>query len=229
MKCREFESLIDCYLDGTISEDKREIFEEHYFLCDNCFSSLKTNEILFNKKVQITTGRKRSFSFIFKPSLILASLIFIVFSSLFFVDLNNTNKKLLKVSAFSPPLYIKGENRGSNSSSEFHKAMDHYRKGEYESAYGIITSMKEGGPQIWFFRGILALLNGENREALNNFDRIVLAMDPSYYDEAVFYRGVSYLRMNRKDEALREFRTLEKMFSPLSEKASEKLKMLSEL
>lgn len=229
MKCKEFESLIDCYLDGTIPEEKREIFEEHYFLCDNCFLSLKANEILFNKKVHIATGRKRSFSFIFKPSLILASLMFIVFSSLFFVDLNNNNKKLLKVSDFSPPLYIKGENRGSSSSSIFHEAMDHYRKGEYESAYRVITSLKEDGPQAWFFRGILALLNGENRDALLNFDTIVLAMDPSYYDEALFYKGISYMRMNRKDDALREFKTLASMFSPLSSKAAAKIKMLSEL
>ena len=229
MKCKEFESLIDGYLDGTIPEEKREIFEEHYFLCDNCFSSLKTDEILFNKKVHITTGRKRSFSFVFKPSLILASLMIVVFSSLFFIDVNNNNKKLLKISDFSPPLYIKGENRGSISSSIFHNAMDHYRKGEYDSAYGIITSLKEGGPQVWFFRGILALLNGENKDALFHFDQIISAMDPSYYDEALFYKGISYLRMNRKDEALSEFRTLASMFSPLSSKASEKIKMLSEL
>ena len=54
-------------------------------------------------------------------------------------------------------------------------------------------------------------------------------MDPSYYDEALFYKGISYLRMNRKEEALSEFRTLASMFSPLSSKASEKIKMLSEL
>ncbi len=229
MKCKEFESLIDSYLDGTIPEDKSEIFEEHYFRCDSCFSSLKISDHLYNKKIHIVTGKKRSFSSVFKPSLVLASMILIIFSSLFFVDMNDKSEQLFKVSEFAPPLYIRGENRGDRSSSAFYKAMEYYGEGEYEDAYRVITSPQVGTPQLWFFRGILALLNGENRDALSHFDQIISIMDPSYYDEAVFYRGISLLRMNRKNDALDEFKMLEKMFSPLSHKAVDMVRKISAL
>ncbi len=229
MNCKEFESLIDSYLDGTIPEEKSELFEEHYFLCDNCFSSLQISENLYNKKVHIVTGKKRRYSFVFKPSLVLASMILIVFSSLFVVDLNNRSEQLFKVSDFSPPLYIKGENRGEPTPSLFYEAMEIYQNGDYGKAYDLIRATGKGNSQICFFRGVLALLNSNSRDALDCFNIIINKMDPSYYDEALYFRGITYLRMNRKKDAVKEFKTLESMFSPLSKKASEKLKKLSEL
>jgi len=229
MKCKEFESLIDSYLDGTIPEGKSELFEEHYFCCDNCFASLKISDNLYNKKVHIVTGKKRSFSFVFKPSLVLASMILIVFSSLFYVDLSNRSEHLFKVSDFSPPFYIRGENRGEPTPPLFFEAMEIYQNGDYGKAYDLIRATGKGNSQICFFRGVLALLNSDSRDALDCFNIIINKMDPSYYDEALYFRGITYLRMNRKHEALREFKMLEKMYSPFSQKASDIIKKISEL
>lgn len=198
MKCKEFETLIDNYLDGTIPDDKRETFEEHYFKCDECYASLILIESLRNKSVRIVPGKEKSRSFAFKPALIFASLILAVFTSLFLTDLNNRKEKLMDISEFSPPLYIKGENRGDIFTDVFNKAMASYQKGNYQKAYSFISSIKPGNPQTWYFRGILALLNGDNEDALKHFDYIISAMSPSYYDEAIYYRGICFLRMNRK-------------------------------
>ncbi len=227
MNCSEFESLIGSYLDGTIPDEKKENFEEHYFICNDCFASLKVNEILYRKKVNIVSGEKRKHFFVFKPLLVVAALILIVFSSLFFVDLGSRNKKLIEISCFTPPLYIKGENRGYNVPSVFDQLMEYYSKGDYDSSYKIIKTIKNGNPQIWFFSGILGLINGENENALSFFNMITNSMDPSYYDEAIYYRSICFLRMNRKGDALKELRMLEKMFSPLSGEASKKIKLLS--
>jgi len=229
MDCKEFESLMVSYFEGKMPEEKRDKFEEHYFLCDDCYASLVLAENLYNRNVRIVTRDQKSFSLFLKPVLIFASLVFVVFASLFLTDLNNQRGKLLEISGFSPPLYIKGENRGNSIPHSFYNAMEYYMKGDYGKAYTIITSFDNGNPQTWYFRGILALLNGNNEDALRNFNLIVSEMSPSYYDEAIYYRGICYLRMNRKKDAKKEFTILESMFSPLTGKAAEKLKRISEL
>ncbi|MEN8222702.1 MAG: zf-HC2 domain-containing protein [Acidobacteriota bacterium] len=229
MKCKEFESLIDSYLDGALPDDKREIFEEHYFVCDKCYTSLVLIENLRNKNIRIIPGREKNFSFAFRPALFFASLILIVFTSLFLTDLNNRKGKLMDISGFSPPIYVEGENRGDNFSDMFREAMENYQSGNYQKAYSVMTSIEQGNPKIWYFRGILALLNGNNKDALKHFDQIIFEMPPSYYDEAIYYRGICYLRLNRKHDALKEFKTLASMFSPLRDKATEKIELLNKL
>ncbi len=226
MKCKEFESLIGNYLEGTIEDNKREIFEEHYFVCDECYASLVLIENLREKNVRIVPGKQRNYSFTFRPALFFASLILVVFTSLFVTDFNNRKEKLLDISDFSAPLYVKGENRGDDFSDMFHEAMDNYQNSNYKKAYIIIASIENGNPKTWFFRGILALLNGKNKDALIHFDKIIVEMSPSYYDEAIYYRGICYLRLNRKHDAVKQFKMLESMFSPLRQKAAEMVKRI---
>jgi len=229
MKCREFESLIDSYLKGTIPEERRDYFEEHYFICDHCYTALVIAENLRIKKVRIVPEGKKRRTPVLRPVLLAASLLIIVFASLFYTGLNNRKEKLFELSRFSPPLYVKGENRGDPLTGPFHEAMQDYHHGEYKRAYRLIRTVDSGNSQIWYFRGILALLNGDSQYALEQFNHIVSAMSPSYYDEALYYRGICYLRLNRKGKALKEFRTLESMHSPLREKASEMVRKISSL
>ena len=49
MKCKEFESLVESYIDGTIREKVREDFEAHYFELEKFFAILKLNENLIEK------------------------------------------------------------------------------------------------------------------------------------------------------------------------------------
>ena len=44
-------------------------------------------------------------------------------------------------------------------------------------------------------------------------------MNPSYYDEAIYYKGIALLRLNKKKQALEQFNNLASMFSPYSKKA----------
>jgi tetratricopeptide (TPR) repeat protein len=227
MKCKEFESLIDGYLNGTLTEEKTGDFESHYFICDHCFSILKTAELLYEKKIRIPEREKRNFSLSLRPSLAFASVAVLIFVSLFFVDTDNRNKRISRITSFTPPLYIQAENRGGDDFAEFSEAMRKYGAGDYKTAYSIISSIDDGNPQVWFFKGILALLNDDPRNALISFSSIVEAMDPSYYDEAVFYRGICYIRLNRNKDALREFRNLETMYSPFSKKAADMISLMS--
>jgi len=229
MECKKFESLIGSYLKGTISENEREIFEEHYFLCSECFLSLKISESLFEKRVRILQKEEKWYSMIFKPAIVFASIILIAFSSLFVINQNKNNERLIKISEFSPPLYIGGENRGRSIPNAFFEAMKHYQAGEYGEANKIISGLEDGKPKVWFFSGILALIEGDNKNALGFFNLIIDKMDPSYYDEAVFYKGICFLRMKRKKDAILQFETLKTMYSHLSREASKRLELLYNL
>ena len=229
MKCEEFESMVDGYVDGTIPESAAEDFEAHYFECDNCFYTLKATELLYENKVRIPIKEKRNILFVFKPAIALASLVIIIYSSLFYLDTGNRERGIERIASFDPPLFIKAENRGVSGPGDFYTAMEMYNRAEYKEAYKLISSIDKNNPRLWFFRGVLALLNDDNRAAVRSFEKIIGSMDPSYYDEAIYYRGIGYLKMKRIKEALKDFRILETMFSPLSAKASEKIRQISEL
>ncbi len=219
MNCKEFESLIEDYLSGVLTDKKTELFEEHYFSCDKCFVSLKISESLKNKSVRIVEGNKKLFPFSINPSFVFASFLIIIFSSVFYFNVNNRSKELMEISRFSPPVYIAGENRGKDLGDGFTDAMKYYTEGNYKDAYNTIVQSESENPKVWFFTGILGLMNNKNNEALRNFNKILDRMDPSYYDEAIFFKGICLLRMDRKEEALKEFRILGTMFTPFREKA----------
>ena len=229
MKCEEFESLAESYIDETLSDKARDRFEEHYFVCDSCYASLKIIENLKNKNIHIVTGNKKLFAFSMNPSAVFATLSIFIFSFLFYLNTSNRFKKLVEISGFSPPVYVVSENRGEEATSNFAKAMKYYNEGNYGRAYEVISTVNQGNPRTWFFGGILGLLNGDNNKALGYFNMIIEEMNPSYYDEAVFYKGISLLRMNKKEEALNEFENLEKMFTPFRSRAVELIKKIKKL
>lgn len=53
MNCKEFSLLVDSYLRGDISDEKKEDFEHHYFACDKCFLDLQIQAKLYGKEIKI--------------------------------------------------------------------------------------------------------------------------------------------------------------------------------
>lgn len=229
MTCKEFASLTDSYLRGNLSAKKQEVFELHYFECDGCFARLKAAERLYSKEVPIVVLVKKpmfewSELWKWKPLLAAAAaLLVVVVSSIFVIQHSHHMKLLYDVSTFSPPVYLKSETRGPESSDTFAEAMQYYNQGDYTQALEILIQIPtpSRNPQVIFFKGVCFLLVDELNNAVKELDIIIENMNPSYYDEAIYYKAIALLRMNKRHRALDQLKHLAGMFSPYAPKARE--------
>jgi tetratricopeptide (TPR) repeat protein len=225
MTCSEFTNLVDVYLTGDIPEKKREMFEAHFFECDDCFTQLKLRERLYSKEIPIVVeGKKAAFSWIryWKPALVLSSFLILLISSWLVVDNYNQAKFLKDISSAPAPVYIQSETRSAAQNEIFSNAMSFYNNKQYGSALEVLNSIgEEDNPQLRFFKGICSMETGAPRTAIKYFNVIIENMNPSYYDEAIFYKSIALLRLNKKKAALKHLNHLASMFSPYSKKAKE--------
>ncbi len=222
MECKEFFSLVDCYLEGDIPEEKRGSFEQHYFECDKCFLDMQIREILHEKGVSIVLkGKKPIFTLVPKPLLAFASIVLLAVLSVLTISRISHTRLLYKISAFKPPIYMKSETRSAVEKEKFTQAMELYGSQQYEKALAILEELKDqaANPQVTFFKGICYLLTDRLKPAVGEFDIIIGDMNPSYYDEAIYYKAISLLRLGKKDTALELLQNLAQMFSPYAAKA----------
>jgi tetratricopeptide (TPR) repeat protein len=235
MTCKEFASLTDGYLRGDLPEEKQEAFELHYFECDSCFAWLKAVERLHSKEVLIVTAvKKPAFAWSelwkWKPLLAAASaLLVVVLSSIFVIQHSRHMKLIYDISTFSPPVYVESETRGPETCEAFAEAMQYYNQGDYTRALQILKQIPASSrnPQVIFFKGVCFLLKDELKNAVTELDIIIENMNASYYDEAIYYKAVALLRMNKKDKGLEQLKHLAGMFSPYSPKAKELIEKVS--
>ena len=236
MTCKEFAYLVDSYLCENLPAEKLEDFELHYFECEDCFTRLKIAERLKSKEVPIVIeGRKPVFAWAgfltWKPVLAVAAVLIIVISSVILFQHADRMKLLYRVSSFSPPVYITSESRGPDSLGNFSEAMEYYNRGNYTKTLRILKKIPrtDGNPQVIFFKGVCFLLTDEPRKAIKEFDVIIENMNPSYYDEAIYYKAIALLRLDKKESALEQLRNLADMFSPYAPKARDMIEKINNL
>jgi tetratricopeptide (TPR) repeat protein len=237
ISCRECVAQLDSFLENTLTEEKREIIELHYFQCDDCFAQLQAREPLHNKEVHIVAAnsQQKSIGFKFwslKPVMAVGALVVIVFTS--FLAINGFNKAarrnyLYAITDVPAPAYMTSEtrsrdiNEGESSQHLFKDAMSLYNKKQYSHALMILNKIpqSENNPRVSFFKAICYFYMDELKAAEALFDHLIAGMDPSYYDETIFYKSLALLRMGKKKAALDQLVQLSEMFSPLAPKAKE--------
>lgn len=233
--CPEFNDLIDGYLTDEIPEKVKEAFEAHYFQCDNCFAELKLLERLHSKEIPIVLTERKPFQAwswslkpLFKPVLVLASLLIVVVSTLWIVGNYRQGKYLESISEVAPPVYIQTETRDSLPDPKnhiFHQAMIFYNDRQYIAALELLNTLDvsqsglEPNPQILFFKAVCCLETDDPRTAINHFDVIIEKKNPSYYDEAIFYKGIALLRLKEKKKVIELFQNPVVMSGPYSDRA----------
>ena len=227
MTCKEFSQLTDDYLQGSLSEEIQEVFEEHYFSCDNCFSHLQVSQRLYSKEVRIVIPQKKPF-WLTKPALILSSFLVVALSAVILFKFQES----IPIS-FEPPTYISPEKRSDSPTDtkitrKVAVAMSHYQKGDYQQTLNTLEKIPEPSTnfQVTFFKGICYLMTDKFQHALPEFDKIIRGMNPSYYDEALYYKGITLLKLNRTRQAITELNVLANMFSPYAEKAKSILRQI---
>lgn len=231
MHCRRFKHQIDAYLHNKLPEEMRQEFENHYFACEHCFDQLRIRRALmennFNLK-PLPADKKATLSrFRRYPALIAASLVIVIGAGIMGVQWHR-ERVLERISRFSPPVILITETRNQQAETVYKNAVNAYQKGDYSLAVEYFSHIPEAArsPKTRFFSGISRLLTNDPEGALKDFDSIIDAMDPSYFDEALFYKGIALLRQGRVPEARGIFRRLTGMFSPLKVEARERIDMI---
>lgn len=233
MKCSEFTNLVDGFLSGDIPEEKREAFEAHFFECDACFAELKIRERLYSKEIPIVTaGKKPALAWIrhWKPALVLSSFLFLLISSWLVVNNYKQAKFLKGISSVPAPVYIRSEIRNTAQDEIFSNAMSLYNDKQYGKALKMLNAgdIEPDNPKMLFFKGICSLETDDPRTAIKHFNVIIENMNPSYYDEAIFYKSIALLRLNKKKAALDQLNNLAAMFSPYAQKAKDIIAQINE-
>jgi hypothetical protein len=227
MTCSEFTNLVDGFLSGDIPEEKREAFEAHFFECDACFAELKIRERLYSKEIPIVTaGKEPALAWIrhWKPALVLSSFLILLISSWLVVDNYKQAKFLKEISSVPAPVYYsQSEMRNTAQDEIFSNAMSLYNNKQYGDALKMLNAgdIEPDNPKMLFFKGICSLETGDPRAAIKHFNVIIENMNPSYYDEAIFYKSIALLRLNKKKAALEQLNNLASMFSSYAQKAKD--------
>lgn len=223
MKCSEFTNLTPRYLAGELLDPVLEDFEKHYFTCDRCFSDLEVEEKLINKEFTVKTDNiiplrpRRAF----RPLAAAASLALV--AVLYFLLISNAifKQKLYRASQFTAPPFITSESRNLGHNSAFQEAMTLYNRGDYGRALAILKRITPGkrDMRVVFFQGICHLLKKDHRAAVRQFDIIIQEMNPSYYDEAIYYKAIALLRQGEIAQAQELLYNLTDMLSPFAPKS----------
>ncbi|HDP95465.1 MAG TPA: hypothetical protein ENN40_08925 [Candidatus Aminicenantes bacterium] len=231
MQCRRFRHQIDAYLRNDLSETQRQEFENHYFSCQHCFDQLRIRRALmetnFNLK-PMTIGEKVSkFRFRRHPALLAASLVIVIGASIMGLQWQR-GKTLERISRFSPPVILVTETRNQQAETAYTEAVKAYQNGDYKDGVAHLSNIPEPfvSPKVRFLRGISRLLTKDPQGAAKDFEAIIAAMDPSYFDEALFYKGIALLRQGNVSGAKAVFMRLSGMFSPLKGEARKRLDMI---
>lgn len=225
MTCNEFNGFADSYLLGNIPEEKREEFEFHYFQCNECFASIKISERLYSREIPLIAAQREFFLFRYwKPALAFATVLIAVLSFFLIQRHSDNDQWNYNITTFTPPVYIETETRdGFFRGDAISQAMRHYNKKEFTQALDIFNHVpvENDIPAVPFFKGICLLVLDQKKESIQEFDRIIQKMNPSYYDEALYFKAIALVRSNRQGEALIILNNLQQMFSPLSPNAGQ--------
>lgn len=247
MKCGEFTALIDGYLAGAVPEEQQEAFELHYFECDGCFAQLKAAERLHSKEVPIAVAMRDSgraarplFGFLGdllapKPVMAMATVLVVALVSVLMLQQSGDLAQLKEIATFSPPPYVSIETRTNGAQTNvdrtFHEAMTFYRNKDYRRALALLEGLTQNArahnPQFTFYKGICLFALDRVKESIAAFDVIIGNMNPSYYDEALYYKSIALVHLGKTGKALELLRILSDMYSPLSHRAKKMIEDIS--
>lgn len=228
MKCRGFRKNIDPYLNDLLALPRREEFEAHYFECDRCFNALRAQQMLRTRNFLINAKNTRKAKRVFPALVSAASVLLMVGLGVTLIRINHRNY-IQKISSFSPPGFMISETRGAQSMQAYSAAIQSYSQADFSTSLTLAETIPESSrtPKIRFLIGITRLITGDREGAINAFQKIIDQMDPSYYDEAMFYKGIALLRLGRIEEAKTIFKGISEMFSPMKDQAASRLLQIS--
>ena len=212
--------LIDGYLLGQLGESELSEFEE--LMKDEVFST----EFNFRKEVfdgsrqvgrsEIKEGFKKLDSSQatlkvrrFPLWRTVAAAVALLIATFFLLKINNPGKQDLFAAYYEKlPNKVVPIVRGDNDMDDLKRAMVAYTSGNYDSAKEYFNDLDDNHPEINMYKGIIALEEGDTDEALAFFEAFSMDEGSDYYEEALWYLGLTHLKAENKDAALELFNKL---------------------
>ena len=141
---------------------------------------------------------------------------------------NNSQKILDK---YYQPYEITSTNRsnGSGADRTLRNALEKYQNKEYKEAAYLFEKVMEKDPDqiaTQLYSGISYFEIAEYQNAKNSFSKVIEHNDNLYIEQAKWYLGFCYLKIEEKDKAIMQFKEIAKSDSYFSEKANKILKKL---
>lgn len=157
---------------------------------------------LINKDSEIVADTK-VFRLNFKYMSIAASIV-ILFGCFWFFNRTNSNEAIFNT------YYIEDRgletNMGETDSYAFDDAMVDYKQKKYTTAINKWSALLKSKPEndtLNYFLGVAHLANKNENEAVNYLKTAVKTTESEFLNDAYFYLGLSYLKMNNTDLAIK--------------------------
>jgi tetratricopeptide (TPR) repeat protein len=214
------EKLIYDYLTGSLSEEEKSTFIEHYFNCDTCFDEIRVKreviqlchdngDILFEEFLE-KQGANKVITHINPVSkkrwiLAFAAILITVFSfAIHKIWLTSPSVESLEL---EPYPYIKPSTlfEKNRALELFFKGMDHYQNQEYDLASRKLETTLKIDPQLkeaHFYLGICFLMQDKVDKAINNL--IIAAETNPESEKEHWYLGQAHLKRGERQKAIHE-------------------------
>ena len=234
------EELIDRYLSKSMTEVEVEDFENllkvdktlhaeylksiaaRKFIEEAGRLELREQFDAFESDEQI--GEKAIIPLWFKRAMAVAA-VFIVVFGLYQVVFNNTISADAVFESYFETYKAPSVERNSETTlnTNLQSAMKAYEAKDYEKALVFFTKVESETNYVTsFYRGVsyLSSKNPNYKQALQNFE-IVLQTDNDYNQQALWYKGLTLLKLKETDKALKVFQKIKEATSYNHAKAAE--------
>lgn len=221
MECAQIEreEVVERYLTGSLGPQERESFEEHYFACEQCFSTLQAHRAL-QAELSASAPQIRMMpvpnptAWRWTAAMVTAAVVILGVLGIHWgmkpslsppepptqtMQPGPAGASLAELARFDPPTYSPTVLRGNQDEAmrEFRLAMKPYQQSDYAKAVialraAVKLNPKDPGPL--FFLGVSHLLANQTDEGIAVLQQCIALGDTSYLEEAQYYLAKAFLR-----------------------------------
>lgn len=248
MNCQEVEQedILGAYISGKLPEAQRDLFEEHFFGCEECLRNVEAARIAR----QVLVARKPS-GLVRNRWLALLAAAAVLVAGVAVWKGNTGRRAQIEVFApkpaaqvkagpdykllarFDPPVYRPLNLRGAETTDKgFRAAMERYSAGDFAGATVGLRAVLErtaGFVEARYYLGIAELQAGDIAQGLRNLQRVIAAGDTPFLSDARFYVAKALLGQNDAAAARQQLEFLVREKSELTSRAEEILKELPQI
>jgi hypothetical protein len=101
--------------------------------------------------------------------------------------------------------------RGSAEDALMARADSAYKAGAYQEAIAALQQLeaaRPGQPRFTFYKGMSQLADGQTQAAITTFGQVMQGDAPEYKELARWYRALSYLKINKEDQAMEDLQQM---------------------